>query len=85
MVGYGWTLMTPENRSVGVLPPNALGFCDMHGNVAEWMLDNPQLEEQPEFIVDTTLRLIRGGDYLAGPPGAGCDLAATVPASHRGA
>lgn len=84
MFGYSWTTVTAREVSqVGCLPPNALGFYDMQGNLGEWILDNPSLTDASGVVTDETTRLIRGGDFRSPPPEAACDRSTPFPASHQ--
>ncbi|HVS63458.1 MAG TPA: formylglycine-generating enzyme family protein [Thermoanaerobaculia bacterium] len=67
---YGWSRESSPDRRyhrVGQLEPNPWGLFDMHGNVAEWVLDQHH-EAYPESLPawPTTLypRVVRGGSYL---------------------
>jgi formylglycine-generating enzyme required for sulfatase activity len=67
---YGWSLETSPERSyhpVGALAPNAWGLFDLHGNVAEWTLDQyheSYPEELPAWPTTLYPRVVRGGSYL---------------------
>ncbi|MGY5851403.1 formylglycine-generating enzyme family protein [Salegentibacter sp. F14] len=76
---YAWYGVNSEHgyKKVGIKIPNALGLYDMHGNVAEWTLDqyhkdyHEQLKGEPAdnpFFEPTTLypRSIRGGSWIDG-------------------
>jgi len=63
---------------VGTKKPNAWGLCDMHGNVAEWVLDalDPGFyAKSADAVVDNPLcrptelygRIVRGGSWDDGP------------------
>lgn len=56
-----------EHTAVGKYLPNAWGFYDMHGNVAEWCRDwwsaNLENETDPKGPVSGTYRVTRGGSY----------------------
>ncbi len=62
IVSYAWFT---KAMPVGSLSPNALGFFDMHGNVAEWMLDDPNATEFAFSIDDNTPRVSCGGSFPA--------------------
>jgi formylglycine-generating enzyme required for sulfatase activity len=75
---HGWFRHnSPERRyhRVGELAPNPWGLHDMHGNVAEWVLDQYH-ESYPESLPawPTTLypRVVRGGSYLDPPERLRC-------------
>ena len=63
-------------QEVGLKRPNPWGLFDMHGNVAEWVLDQYSVDFYAEsdgsidpLLVPTTLypRVVRGGSYLDDP------------------
>lgn len=70
---HGWFLDNSDDRyqKVGLKKPNPFGLHDMHGNVAEWVLDG--YEPYPaaqELVVDPVHRnhrpyrhVVRGGSY----------------------
>ncbi|HVS13129.1 MAG TPA: formylglycine-generating enzyme family protein [Thermoanaerobaculia bacterium] len=67
---HGWFRANSPDRRYhrsGELAPNPWGLHDMHGNVAEWVLDQHH-ERYPESLPawPTTLypRVVRGGSYL---------------------
>ncbi len=51
----------------GQKQPNALGFFDMHGNVCEWILDDPNTHDLPGKIDDSVQRFSCGGHYQSDP------------------
>ena len=60
-----------EHTEVGSYRPNAWGFYDMHGNVAEWCLDwwgkmSSSLVTDPVGKTTGTYRLVRGGCWISG-------------------
>lgn len=68
-------------QEVGLKRPNPWGLFDMHGNVAEWVLDQYSDEFYAEsagatdpLLVPTTLypRVVRGGSYLDDPDRLRC-------------
>jgi formylglycine-generating enzyme required for sulfatase activity len=63
-----------QYQPVGRKKPNPWGLFDMHGNVAEWVLDQYLVDgysrqDTLPVAVPTTLypRVVRGGDWDAGP------------------
>jgi len=64
------------NRSLepGSYPPNGLGFFDMHGNVAEWVMDIYDANYYGSSPTDPTgpttgdNRVFRGGSYNSSKP-----------------
>ena len=75
---YGWYAENSEERShkVGQKKPNSWGLYDMHGNVAEWVLDEfsedgyPRFDNQPVTARDAIAwpgevfpRVVRGGSF----------------------
>ena len=80
MDDYGWYYDNSEEKyhKVGQKKPNAWGLYDMHGNVAEWVLDQfiPDYYSQFEgkvadnpLAIPTTLfpRVVRGGSWDQDP------------------
>jgi len=78
---YAWFADNSEEEKyskVGKKKPNAFGLFDMHGNVAEWVLDQHDPEGYPELAgaakrnplaVPETLypRVVRGGGFNQDP------------------
>ena len=78
---YAWTFTNcAGTHPVGLKKPNPWGLCDMHGNVAEWVLDAYNDEgfthlagkSQPVAATDAVLwpktlypRVIKGGSYTS--------------------
>jgi len=70
---YAWYYGNSDEKTqpVGRKKPNPWGLYDMHGNVAEWVLDQhvedgyTQHAEQNPLVVPTTLfpRVVRGGSW----------------------
>lgn len=72
---YGWHYGNSENsyQKIGQKKPNQWGLHDMHGNVAEWTLDQHlpeayskrgEITENPvEYPVTEYPRSVRGGSY----------------------
>jgi formylglycine-generating enzyme required for sulfatase activity len=70
---YGWFTGNSDERyhKVATKKPNAWGLYDMHGNVAEWVLDGFAPYEETKktaknpFVQPTTEwnRVVRGGSY----------------------
>ena len=58
----GWLdVSSLQTHEVGTKRPNPWGFYDMHGNVAEWCLDEMT---EPEYDDDRYIfRVVRGGSY----------------------
>ncbi len=74
---YAWYHENSENKThpVGQLKPNVFGLHDMHGNVAEWCMDQwhedyhggPADGRAWETGDDTPWRVIRGGSWHNAP------------------
>ena len=78
---YAWTLSNSEERyqKVGQKKPNPWGLHDMHGNVAEWTLDEHKEDFYAECKKQGTVknplaiplveypRVVRGGSWDDGP------------------
>jgi formylglycine-generating enzyme required for sulfatase activity len=73
---HAWSKGNSEEKShpVGTKEPNAFGLCDMHGNVAEWVLDRwfpdgHRPGEDPFAAAPSpkTAHVVRGGSW-ADPP-----------------
>ncbi len=92
---YGWFADNIEEdgaQKIGQLKPNAFGLHDMHGNVAEWVLDE-LLEDGYQQFAGKTLtaaeatvwpkklfpRVVRGGSWQDDP--AACRSAARLGSS----
>jgi formylglycine-generating enzyme len=82
---YAWYKANGNDQThpVGTKKPNPWGFYDMHGNVAEWTLDQYQPKAYTKLApgptdasaavrwpTKTFPRVIRGGNWLAGPAAA---------------
>jgi formylglycine-generating enzyme required for sulfatase activity len=86
---YGWYVKNsplkpgdkPTTHKVGTLKPNAFGLCDMHGNVAEWCLDQYDKDMYKSFPPDKPAErpvklpgdrrfshVTRGGSWADDPP-----------------
>ena len=67
---YGWYEKNSQDQtqSVGQKEPNDFGLYDVHGNVAEWVLDtyNEHLigGDDPLFISKSLFHTFRGGSWL---------------------
>ena len=76
---YAWYFDNTDDayEKVGKLKPNAWGLYDMHGNVAEWVLDQYSAEQYGKLspkAVNPLLppktiypRVVRGGSYFDDP------------------
>ena len=73
---YGWFFDNSDDtyQRVGQKKPNAWGLHDMHGNVAEWVLDQYRpyeeiTETKNPLAIPTTLypRVVRGGGWDSDP------------------
>jgi sulfatase modifying factor 1 len=77
---YAWTEANADfkTHAVGTLKPNPWGLYDMHGNVAEWTLDEyrpdayaalsvgpVEAQKAVSWPTKTFPRVIRGGNWLA--------------------
>lgn len=75
---FAWTTENADGQTheVATLKPNAWGLYDMHGNVAEWVLDQYVADHYSKLTADTTAssavawptklfpRVVRGGSWL---------------------
>lgn len=70
LLDYGWHVKNGESKThpVGEKKPNAWGFYDMHGNVAEWCHDwfewkyyEKSPTNDPTGPAEGTSRVVRGG------------------------
>jgi len=72
---------------VGGRTPNAWGLCDMHGNVAEWVLDSYTSYDKLETHTDPVYfdeapkqeKVVRGGSIAGGFPFMRCAVRYTIP------
>jgi formylglycine-generating enzyme required for sulfatase activity len=78
---YAWTLSNSDEKyqKIGLKKPNPWGLHDMHGNVAEWTLDEYTTDFyaqcKKEGVVEDPLRVplveyprvVRGGSWDDGP------------------
>ncbi|WP_231604503.1 formylglycine-generating enzyme family protein [Crateriforma conspicua] len=75
---YGWFFDNADDgyREIGRLKPNAWGLHDMHGNVAEWVLDqydqtaySRSAPVENPLVIPTRLypRVVRGGGWDSDP------------------
>ncbi len=80
---YAWSYDNAEDKyhKVGLKKPNPWGLYDMHGNVAEWVLDRYEPDFYTKFEPDQTAifpvclpngdeypRVVRGGSWYDDPP-----------------
>lgn len=80
---YAWYADNAESQlnTVGTKKPNAWGLYDMHGNVAEWVLDAYDEEGFLEdgavrWPVEVFPRVVRGGSWAS--PASACRTAARM-------
>ena len=76
------------HTEVGSYRPNAWGFYDMHGNVAEWCLDwwgnmSSSSVTDPVGRATGSYRLVRGGSWGLGSNYAGGSNAASCRSAYR--
>lgn len=81
---HGWTACpNSELKITGLALPNAFGLFDMHGNVSEWILNDPEQSKLDAPVNAQTIRLCRGGDYASEVPHASCEYRETHRISDR--
>ena len=81
---YSWNAHNAgELQPTGILPPNALGLFDMHGNVSEWILYHSKQDTFDGPVNDNTISLCRGGDYDSEPSRTACTFLEAQSVSGR--
>jgi formylglycine-generating enzyme required for sulfatase activity len=86
---FAWTANPRWSKTgkVGGRTPNAWGLCDMHGNVAEWVLDTYAPYDKQKSTTDPVYftdqpeqeKVIRGGSITGGFPFMRCAVRYSIP------
>lgn len=70
---YAWFSSNANQKyhPVGLKKPNGYGLYDMHGNVAEWVVDDPNSLKNETLSLYP--RVVRGGSWKDDPKALTCD------------
>lgn len=87
----GWYFENSDKTThlVGTKKANSWGLCDMHGNVAEWCLDDYQIDYPEDKITDPigaddgTYKVFRGGAWSHFDRAARCAARSCAPAGYQ--